>query len=157
MSLTVHLALGYEFEVRARATDVFDVLADVPLSVSHFPKVERLTDLGDGVYRWDMARVGTEQVHLQTVYASRYVSDRAKGTVTWTPVPGVGNAQVGGRWKIRGKKASTAIRLDIEADIRVDLPAVMRLIVEPVVGAEFESLVERYIDNLIERFGGEVA
>lgn len=156
MSITVHIDLGYEFEVRAKAAEVFAVLSDVPLSVSHFPKVERLTDQGDGVYRWDMEPVGTEQVHIQTVYASRYVSNKAKGTVIWTPVPGIGNAQVGGSWKITGKKASTAIRLDIEGSLQVDLPALMKLIVEPVVTVEFEQLVEQYIDNLIERFGGEV-
>lgn len=156
MSITVHLDLGYEFAVRAKAAEVFSVLADVPLSVSHFPKVEALTDLGDGVYRWDMEKVGTEQVNIRTVYASRYVSDKAKGTVTWTPVAGIGNAQVGGSWKIKGRKGSTAIRLDIEGEITVDLPAMMKLLVEPVVTVEFEQLVEQYIDNLIERFGGEV-
>lgn len=156
MSITVPVDLGYEFEVRAKAADVFAVLADVPLSASHFPKVEQLTDLGNGVYRWDMAKVGTEQIHIQTIYASRYASNRAKGSVVWTPVEGIGNALVGGSWAIKGKRGSTAIRLDIEAEITVDLPALMKPLVEPVVNVEFEQLIERYIDNLIERFGGEV-
>jgi carbon monoxide dehydrogenase subunit G len=156
MSVTVNLNLGYEFEVKARAEDVFAVLADVPLSVSHFPKVHKLTDLGDGVYKWEMEKVGTEQVNIQTVYACKYVNDAAKGTVDWTPVEGVGNALVGGQWKIKDKKTSTAVALDINAEIHVGLPALMRIIVEPVVEGEFVKLVETYIDNLIKRFGGEV-
>ncbi|TNF60339.1 MAG: SRPBCC family protein [Burkholderiales bacterium] len=156
MSITVHIDLGYEFEVKAKASEVFDVLSDVPVSVSHFPKVDRLVDLGDGVYRWEMQRVGTSQVNIQTVYASKYVSDRAKGSVTWTPVRGVGNALVGGSWKIVDKGKSTAITLAIEGEVQVALPGLMKMIVVPVVQGEFEKLVEQYIDNLIRRFGGEV-
>ena len=96
MSITVKIDLGYEFDVKAKAAEVFEVLSNVPESVSHFPKVDKLTDMGDGVYKWEMEKVGTAQVNIQTVYASKYVSNRAKGTVDWTPVKDIGNAQVGG-------------------------------------------------------------
>lgn len=58
--------------------------------------MDKPADLGAGVYRWEMQKVGTAQVNLQTVHASKYRSDKAKGTVTWTPVEGIGNALVGG-------------------------------------------------------------
>ena len=67
MAVTVQINLGYEFEVKAKAAEVFEVLSDVPASVSHFPKVHQLTDLGDGVYQWEMEKVGTAQVNIQTV------------------------------------------------------------------------------------------
>ncbi|WP_374669932.1 SRPBCC family protein [Ramlibacter sp.] len=157
MAVNVNIELGYEFEVKAKADEVFAVLADVPTSVSHFPKVEKLTDMGDGVYKWEMQKVGTAQVNIQTVYASKYVSDPAKGTVKWTPVKGVGNAQVGGSWKITDNKGkSTKVVLKIEGVVDVPLPGLMKMVVEPVVAGEFEKLVEKYIDNLIKRFGGEV-
>jgi carbon monoxide dehydrogenase subunit G len=157
MAISVTIDLGYEFEVKAKADEVFAVLSDVPTSVSHFPKVEKLTDLGDGVYKWEMQKVGTAQVNIQTVYASKYVSDRAKGSVKWTPVKGVGNAQVGGSWKITDNKGkSTKVVLKIDGVVDVPLPGLMKMVVEPVVASEFEKLVEKYIDNLIKRFGGEV-
>lgn len=161
MSITVKIDLGYEFSVKAKATEVFEVLSDVPTSVSHFPKVEQLIDLGGGVYQWEMQKVGTTQVNIQTVYASKYTSkfDAAKGqgTVKWTPVKGVGNALVSGHWKIgdRAGKA-TDIELAIEGEIDVPLPGLMKMVVVPVVQGEFEKLVEKYIANLIKRFGGEV-
>jgi carbon monoxide dehydrogenase subunit G len=157
MSVNVPIEMGYEFEVRAPFDEVFALLSDVPRSVAHFPKVDKLTDLGDGVYQWEMQKVGTAQVHLQTVYASRYVSDKAKGAVTWTPVPGVGNARVGGSWKItdhQGKSTRCVLRLQGAVD--VPLPALMKPVVGPVVEGEFEKLVEKYIDNLVKAFGGEV-
>jgi carbon monoxide dehydrogenase subunit G len=157
MAISVTIDLGYEFEVKAKADEVFAVLSDVPTSVSHFPKVEKLTDLGDGVYKWEMQKVGTAQVNIQTVYASKYVSDKAKGSVKWTPVKGVGNAQVGGSWKITDNKGkSTKVVLKIDGVVDVPLPGLMKMVVEPVVASEFEKLVEKYIDNLIKRFGGEV-
>ena len=81
MTVSVNIDLGYEFEVKAKADDVFAVLSDVPTSVSHFPKVEKLTDMGGGVYKWEMQKVGTAQVNIQTIYASKYTADRAKGAV----------------------------------------------------------------------------
>ena len=157
MSMSVPIELGYAFEVRAKFDQVFALLSDVPRSVSHFPKVDRLTDLGDGVYKWEMHKVGTAQVNLQTVYASRYVSDKAAGTVTWTPVQGVGNARVGGSWKITDKQGqSTHCVLRTQGTVDVPLPALMKPVVGPVVEGEFERLVEKYIANLIKEFGGEV-
>jgi len=155
MSITVKIDLGYEFDVKAKAAEVFGVLSDVPESVSHFPKVDKLTDLGDGVYKWEMEKVGTAQVNIQTVYASKYVSDKARGTVKWTPVKGVGNAQVGGNWKIVDNKKSTGLTLAIQGEIEVPLPGLMKMVVAPVVESEFEKLLEKYIANLIKRFGGE--
>jgi carbon monoxide dehydrogenase subunit G len=156
MAVNVSIDLGYEFSVKAPVKEVFDVLADVPTSVSHFPKVHQLVDLGNGVYRWEMEKVGTAQVNIQTIYASKYVSDRKKGTVVWTPVKGEGNALVGGSWTIKAGKQGTDIALKIDGDVTVGLPALMKMVVVPVVQGEFEKLVEKYIDNLIVRFGGEV-
>jgi carbon monoxide dehydrogenase subunit G len=156
MAITVPVELGYEFSVKAPVKTVFDLLSDVPSSVSHFPKVEKLTDLGDGVYRWEMAKVGTAQVNIQTVYASKYVSDRKKGTVVWTPVKGEGNALVSGHWKIKAGAQGTDIELALNGEVTVPLPALMKMVVVPVVQGEFEKLVDKYVANLVKKFGGEV-
>ncbi len=156
MAISVNIDLAYEFEVKAKAADVFNVLADVPTSVSHFPKVEKLTDMGDGVFKWEMEKVGTAQVNIQTIYASKYVSNQAKGSVVWTPVKGIGNAQVGGSWKIADNKKSTGIKLEIKGVVDVPLPGLMKMVVAPIVEGEFEKLVDKYIANLIKKFGGEV-
>jgi carbon monoxide dehydrogenase subunit G len=157
MTVSVHIDLGYEFEVKAKFDAVFALLSDVPKSVSYFPKVEKLTDLGDGVYRWEMQKVGTSQVNIQTIYASKYTSDPGKGTVKWTPVKGVGNAQVGGNWKIADNKGkSTKLVLKIDGTVDVPVPGLMKMVVEPIVASEFEGLVDKYIANLIKAFGGEI-
>jgi carbon monoxide dehydrogenase subunit G len=155
MTITVPVELGFEFDVNASADEVFDVLANVPDSASHYPKVDRLTDIGDGAYRWEMAKIGVGSLTLQTVYASRYVGNKAKGTVHWTPVEGEGNAQVSGSWKISAKKKATHIQLQIQAELSLPLPALMKMVAAPLVESEFEKMTEQYISNLIQRFGGE--
>jgi carbon monoxide dehydrogenase subunit G len=157
MTVSVHIDLGYEFEVRAKFDEVFAVLSDVPRSVSHFPKVEKLTRLDEGVYQWEMQRVGTPQIHIQTVYACKYTADKPRGLVKWTPVKGVGNAQVGGHWKITDNHGkSTRVVLQIAGVVDVPVPALMKVVVEPLVASELEKLVEKYIANLVRTFGGEV-
>ncbi len=156
MTINVTIDLGYEFEVKASVADVFEVLADVPTSASFFPKVDKLVDLGRGAYRWEMAKIGIAQLNLQTIYASKYVANKARGTVTWTPVKGEGNALVSGSWKITDLKKSTRIVLQLTGNLTLPLPGLMKLVVSPVVEAEFEKMIEQYIANLIERFGGEV-
>lgn len=155
MAITVNLDLGYEFEVKSPASEVFAVLSDVPTSARHFPKVDQLVDLGNCVYRWEMEKIGVAQIKFQTIYASKYVSNKAKGSVVWTPVKGEGNAEVSGSWKITDKKKSTALVLKINGDLTIPLPGLMKMVVAPAVQAEFEKMVKKYIDNLTTRFGGE--
>jgi carbon monoxide dehydrogenase subunit G len=155
MAVTVNVELGYEFDVKASAKEVFDVLSDVPTSASFYPKVDKLVDLGDGAYRWEMQKIGIASVNLQTIYASKYVANKAKGTVVWTPVKGEGNALVSGSWKITDNKKSTNLVLTIEGAVTLPLPGLMKMVVAPVVEAEFEKMTEQYIDNLTKRFGGE--
>jgi len=156
MTVTVNLDLGYEFAVKAPFQTVFELLSDVPKSASYFPKLDQLVDLGDGVYRWEMAKIGVSKFVLQTIYASKYVSDVAKGSVLWTPVKDEGNALVSGSWKVVDKKKSTHLTLHIKGVVEMPLPSMVKMVVVPAVQAEFEKLVERYIDNLTKTFGGEV-
>ncbi|NVO06732.1 MAG: SRPBCC family protein [Rhodoferax sp.] len=155
MAITVSIDLGYEFEVKAKFAEVFDVLSDVPTSASHFPKVDKLVDLGDGAYRWEMAKIGVASIHLQTIYASKYATNKSKGTVVWTPIKGEGNALVSGSWKIKDNKKSTHLTLQVQGELTIPLPGLMKMVVGPVVESEFEKMTEQYIDNLTKRFGGE--
>ena len=155
MAIAVPFDLAYEFEVNAPAAEVFAVLADVPTSASFFPQVAKLTDLGAGAYRWEMEKVGTAKINIQTIYASRYVTDKKKGTVAWTPVADEGNAQISGDWVVTDKKKFTHLTLTLAGVINLPLPGLMKALVGPVIVSENEKLVEQYIANLIVRFGGE--
>jgi carbon monoxide dehydrogenase subunit G len=156
MTVNVSIDLGYEFEVKAKYADVFELLANVPESAGFFPKVDKLVDEGGGVYRWEMEKIGVASINLQTIYASKYVSNKAKGTIVWTPVKGVGNAQVSGNWLIKDNKKSTKLTLEVKGDLAIPLPGLMKMVVAPIVEGEFEKMTDKYIANLTKKFGGEV-
>ena len=70
MAMNVSIEISRKLDVAGSYDEVFDLLADVPRSVSHFPKVEKLTDLGDNSYLWEMEKVGVDKYSIQTAYAS---------------------------------------------------------------------------------------
>lgn len=153
MAIAVDFEIERVFEVECPASRVFEVLADVPRSVSHFPKVENLSELGDGKFKWEMEKIGIQAYHIQTVYACKYVSDRDKGSVKWTPVKGQGNATVNGSWNIKGlSETCTRIKLKTKGELSLPLPGLVRLVVAPVVRAEFTRMIDQYIANLCSTF-----
>ncbi|MFP4501282.1 MAG: SRPBCC family protein [Candidatus Hydrogenedentota bacterium] len=153
MAFTVDFEVTRTEEVACPYDRVFDVLADVPESVSHFPKVEELEDLGGGVYRWNMQKIGVDKYHIQTIYACKYTSDRGKGRVKWTPVKGQGNATVKGQWTIKAlDEATTRFTLKTSGEMEVPLPRLVKMAVAPVVRREFTAMVDRYMENLCATF-----
>ncbi len=154
MAITVSIELNRDLELPASFDEVFALLADVPRSASHFPKVDRLTDLGDNTYRWEMEKVGVDKHAIQSVYACRYVADKDAGRITWTPVKGEGNGVVSGSWTLSaaGDNATT-VKFQTSAQLTVPLPGLLKLAISPVIKHEFNSLVDTYMKNLTRAFG----
>ena len=153
MSFSVAINILREFETSSSPDKVFKLLADVPRSASHFPKVDQLVDLGDNTYRWEMEKIGIGGYTLQqTIYASRYSADAASRKVSWTPVQGVGNAIVSGEWTITQKAEGTKVALNTKGDLTVDFPSFLEFIISPLVVMEFTGMIQRYLANLQETF-----
>ena len=155
MAISVPFDLAREREVKAGIAEVFGVLSHVPTSASFFPKVDRLVDLGDDTYRWELQKVGTAKVNIQTVYAAKYRSDARRHSVVWTAVKGQGNAQINGSWTLTQRKHSTHLRLQVNGEIVVPVPALTRPVVAPIVMRENVKLIDQYLANLARRFGGD--
>ena len=148
MTVKVNIELDRKFSVSADRDTVFALLADVPASASHFPKVDALTDLGDNSFRWEMEKVGLGDHAIQTVYACKYIPNDAAGEITWQPIKGEGNGVVSGSWKISGSDKGTDIQFKTSAELTLPLPGLLKLAISPVVKHEFNSMVDEYIDNL---------
>ena len=149
MAFNVTIKVQKEFQTPSSPEKVFGLLADVPRSASHFPKVDQLVDLGNNTYRWEMEKIGIGSYTLQqTIYASRYSSDAATLKVAWTPVQGVGNAIVEGQWSITPKEGGSSVTLTTSGILTVDFPSFLEFIVSPLVVMEFTGMIERYIANI---------
>lgn len=149
MAFNVTIKVEKEFKTPSTPEKVFGLLADVPRSASHFPKVDQLVDLGNNTYRWEMEKIGIGSYTLQqTIYASRYSSDAATRKVSWTPVQGVGNAIVEGQWSITPQEGGSSVTLTTSGILTVDFPSFLEFIVSPLVVMEFTGMIERYIANI---------
>ena len=148
MSFIVEVDISTEFVAECSAEFAYEVLSDVPFSASHFPKLDKLTDLGDGKFRWEMEKIGVQRYSIQTVYASKFVGDPEKLTVKWTPVKGEGNSLVSGKWTLKEKNGTTLIKLTTKGEMELPLPSLVKFVVAPIVKAEFEGMIEKYVERL---------
>lgn len=153
MAITIAIELNREIDIPGGYDEVFDLLADVPKSASYFPKVDKLVDLGDNVYRWEMEKIGVDKHSIQSVYASKYFADKDAGKITWEPVKGEGNGVVRGSWTLKSKGDDvTHASFQTTAELTLPLPSLLKLAISPVVKHEFNGLVDTYMNNLKKAF-----
>lgn len=148
MTVKVDIELDREFSVPADVATVFALLADVPKSAAHFPKVDQLIDMGDNTFKWEMEKIGLGGKNIQTVYACKYLPDESAGTISWEPIKGVGNSVVSGEWTISEADGSTLVKFNTSAELSLPLPGLLRVAISPVVKHEFSSMVDEYMSNL---------
>lgn len=156
MSVSVKIAVRRQLAVKAAPDQTFALLADVPRSVSHFPRVRQLVALGGGAYRWEMEPMGTAGISHQVVYACTYSADAAGRQVRWTPLPEVGNGRIRGRWSLQPSPAGTAIDFETDGHLEVPVPRLLKSVAEPFVLAEFARSIDAYLDALAKSLGGRV-
>ncbi len=154
MPVKINVDIEKNFEVECPYEKVFGVLADVPLSVSHFPKVDQLVDVdGEGTYQWEMEKMGTQRYSLQVIYASKYINDKDEGWVQWTPVDGVGNVLAEGSWNIEAiDENHTHIDFTTKIIFNLPFPSLAKIVVAPFTKTEFKWEIDAYLKNLGETF-----
>lgn len=155
MSFVVNIVINRNFDVPCSIEKVYKVLADVPLSVSHFPKVDQLVDLGDNSFRWEMQKLGIDKYFIQTVYACHYTDSKEAGWVKWEPIKGVGNGIVEGSWKFRTTPSGTHIDFYTKGDLTMPFPSLSKFLLGPFVTKEFNDLVDGYLANLKKTFASK--
>lgn len=150
MTVKVTIDVKRNLTVNADIDRVFSLLSDVQTSVSHFPNVQTLTDLGDNAFRWEMEEVSSGGYSVKTIYASQYVVDSDAKTITWTPIKGEGNGLVSGKWEVTATENGTQLSFSTKAELTLPFPRLLKVVTSPIVKQEFTSLVDTYLNNLKE-------
>ena len=151
MSVTVPISIVRDFVTTAPVQGVYEVLADVPNSVSHFPQVERLVPLGDDKYRWEMEKMGTQSHYFQVRYVSRYTRDETAKWIRWVPMP-EGNGAFSGCWELSRVGNETRVHFENAGHLVLPFPRMLKRIVKPFVEKQFQDLLNQYIANLKRTF-----
>ena len=153
MSVQIPISVIRDFYTLATPQQVYEVLADVPTSVSHFPQVEQLVALGDDKYRWEMERMGTQNHYFQVRYVTRYTRSETEKWIRWTPIK-EGNGSFSGCWEIRQDGNKTHVHFENAGYLELPLPRLTKRLVKPFVERQFQTLLDEYITNLQRTFQG---
>ncbi len=149
MAVILKAHLEERFELPCDFDTAFDFLADVKKTAEYFPDVEQVVDLGDGCYRWEMKETGVSKFRTQPIYACKYVFDRDKGRVEWTPIDGVGNCRNEGSSQMEKAGDKTRVHFTTTIEAEAPIPGFARRIVQPFVDKEFKKKLEIFRDNVI--------
>ncbi len=153
MSFTVTINIRRTFNTAASFEKVFELLSDVAKSGAFFPKTEKIVDLGNNIWRWEMERIGIGDYTLQqSIYACKYISDKDQQTVTWIPVEGIGNAIVDGKWEIMPMRKGCKVVLQSSGALTVSMAGFLEFFLSPLIRMEFEGIVDQYVANLKKEF-----
>lgn len=129
----------------ARAATLLD---DLEATIGRFPNLRQLTRLGPNQYRWDMRTMGVRiaKIAHDMSYAADYQIDRKAGAIRWKPLPGHGNALIGGEIRIAGSGAQTEMRFKVEGVMHgVPVPLLYRPLAGPFIVNKMGTLIERYL------------
>lgn len=148
MAVDIKVSIDKKFDVACSAKKAFDQLVDVASTVTMFPKLDKIVDLGDSVWRWEMVKIGAAGISHQVKYTVKY-SNNGSSTIDWNPAPGEGNATVSGGWVItaKGDKACT-IGFRSTGEFEMPVPKLMKGIAEGIVKSEFDGQVSTFLDRI---------
>lgn len=132
-------------------------MVDLEGTLRLFPKLAKLTPIGEHSYLWELEPIGFKPAGVSHVvrYANLYRVDLDGGVVEWSPIPGEGNSLIRGRWVTVDGGDHIDIKLSISGTIggiRVPLP--FRLPAPAFVRSAFTELVEGFLANLAEKVSG---
>ena len=152
----VGVSLSYTLQVAWDVQQAFELVSDVPKSAANFPGLERLDDLGDGVYRWNMRPIQVSKFSHQVNYSARYISDVGAGSVVWTTVGTDGNTRADGAWRVSANGSGS--RLTFENRLAVMLP-IPRLVARPakkIVPGIMDKQTRKYLTRMAEKMDGQL-
>ena len=148
MTVKITVDLKRKISVNTDIDTVFALMSDVPASAAHFPKVQSLTALPDNAFRWEMEEVRSGGYSIQSIYASKYVSDSDAKTVVWTPIKGEGNGLVSGKCELKEIATGTQLSFTTKAELTLPFPRLLKVVISPIVKLEFTGMIDTYLSKL---------
>ncbi|HEX4871502.1 MAG TPA: hypothetical protein VFV27_04245 [Nevskiaceae bacterium] len=146
--MNVPLEIERSLRVDAPLDTARALLADLETTIGRFPKLRKLTRLGPDQYRWEMAVIGSRLAKIahEVSYGAHYRIDAARGELSWTPLKGVGNASIEGRFRLEADGRQTRLSFSVKGELReVPVPLMYRLLAPPFIQGKFAHLVDEFL------------
>ncbi len=135
----------------------YALVADVPRSASHFPTLQGIDDLGQGVFRWRLGAIKVPGFSFDAGYTAQYLFDEAAGTVTWASVPGAGNVQEEGSWHVTTAGSRTHLVFHSTLTVQLSVPRLVEKVVLRAAPSVTKKLMLGYLDRISKTMNGRIA
>lgn len=148
--MKINIEIERHLRVPAEYARVQPLLQNIEQTIGRFPKLRNLKKLGEDEYLWEMETIGSRMAKIahEVSYAARYHVDAENGRLSWTPLPGYGNATIQGAFKLQAMGDETELRFQVSGELRdVPVPLMYRLMAPPFIQGKFTHLVETFLDR----------
>jgi carbon monoxide dehydrogenase subunit G len=148
--MNVDIKIERSVEVDAPFKNVVPLLEDLEGTIKRFPKLRKLTKLGNNAYLWEMSVIGSKVANIahEVSYGAKYSIDAKRGELSWQPIPDRGNATIEGRFKLLDQGSKTKLIFDVRGKLRdVPVPLMYRLLAPPFIQGKFTRLVDTFLES----------
>lgn len=129
------------------------LLEDLESTLGHFPKLKKLSKVGNNAYVWEMSPIGSKIANIshEVVYGAQYSLDRERGKLSWKPLAKKGNATVEGYFQIKKTPKGTQLSFEVNGELRdVPVPLMYRLLAPAFIQGKFAYLVDTFLERTHE-------
>jgi carbon monoxide dehydrogenase subunit G len=151
--MKVNIEIERTASVPVPYAQVEPLLRDLEGTIGRFPKLKKLTKLGENKYRWDMRTIGSRIANIahDVSYGALYSLDLKRGEISWKPLPGEGNATIEGFFRITEGGDETKLTFRVRGELRdVPVPLLYRMVAPPFIQGKFTRLVDTFLDDTRE-------
>lgn len=137
--------------VAAPRAQTLVLLKDTEATLKRFPKLRKLNPLGPEDYRLDMHTIGSSiaKIAHDVSFGVRCALDAAKGEMSWTPLPKVGNARIEALLRVAEDGKGSRLSFRVWGELHdVPVPLMYRLVAPAFIQGKFAALVDAYLEKL---------
>ncbi|MGQ0501446.1 MAG: hypothetical protein ACT4P0_02380 [Panacagrimonas sp.] len=137
--------------VTLSAAQVAALLRDTEGTLRQFPKLKKLTPLGNAGYQLDLKTIGSPAAKIahDVVFGTRCTVEPDAATVRWEGLRDIGNAVIDGRIEFSGEGAAAALKLTVYGELRgVPVPAMFKAIAPAFIQGKFSALADEFLERI---------
>lgn len=151
--MNVDLALSKTGQSSQSVDDVFVKLCNIPDTLTHFPKLNPVTELAPNRYQWDLQPIGAAGIEHAVSFATDFTFDQEGKVITFTAVPNVGNAELSGTFSATSVGNGSQFALEVSGTLHdIKVPMLLRGPAKPFIKMQFESLIEKFVERVSEAY-----
>jgi hypothetical protein len=134
--------------------DFFGHLADIPVTLSYFPKLKPLVALDSQRYQWEFERMGMGGIYHDLLFVTEFSIDEGSGLIRFAALSGVGNAMLSGLFTTIEDDKGTHCALEVEGVLKgFKVPRLLHLPAKPVIRKQFDAMVSQFVANVMTAYG----